>query len=212
MSFKLYPRVERIGASAICNDFEQQIAYQAYVALMQSLAWDLPTQQGELDLPPKADVRINDTAAVIVAEGQTAQLVPMRWSFPPGRPGGAPVFNFRSENRSFGASRRCVVPASAFFEFTAPDDPAQKRKDKWRFEAADGGILGIAGLWRPPEGNQPALFTMLTCEPGPDIAPIHTRQIVLLPPPEWRTWLALTAPEKALLKPTPQGVLRVRAE
>ncbi len=135
----------------------------------------------------------------------------MRWSFPPpeGRKGG-PVFNFRSEGRSFANSRRCLVPASAFFEFTTPDDPKQKRKDKWRFTRTDGWWMAIAGLWKPAEGNHPALFTLLTTDAGPDIAPIHTRQIIPLEPGDWRAWLSLSRPEAEILRPTPAGVLQVR--
>jgi putative SOS response-associated peptidase YedK len=194
----------------MCNDFEQAIAYQAYVEAMQREGWEIPAHQSELDLELKADVRVNDMAAVIVAEGRRAELVPMRWSFPPpaGRRGG-PVFNFRSDGRSFAGSRRCLVPASAFYEFTTPADPRQKRKDKWRFERADGAWMALAGLWRPAEGNQPALFTLLTCAPGPDVAPIHDRQIIPVEFGDWRAWLALTKPEAELLKPTPGGALKV---
>jgi putative SOS response-associated peptidase YedK len=177
---------------------------------MGKLEWGKPTPHGELDLPEKADVRISDTAAVIVGDAAAAELVPMRWSFPPARPGTGPVFNFRSEGRSFANPRRCLIPASAFFEFTAPADPKQKRKDKWRFSRVDGDWMGIAGLWRPGEGNQPPTFTMLTCDPGPDIAPLHNRQIVLLEPQDWRAWLTLSHPEAELLRPTPGGVLQLK--
>jgi hypothetical protein len=37
-------------------------------------------------------------------------------------------------------------------------------------------------------GAAPA-FTMLTCEPGPDVAPIHNRQIVVLDRDQWTAWL-----------------------
>ena len=196
-------------SGAICNDFEQRIAYQAYVEAMQAEAWHMPTRQSDLDLPLKDDVRINDTAAVIVADGDAAELVPMRWSFPPARAGG-PVFNFRSEGRSFANSRRCLVPASAFFEFTTPEDPRQKRKDKWRFTRIDGQWMAMAGLWRPPEGNQPALFTLLTCDAGPDIAPIHRRQIIPLERDKWRAWLTLSRAEAELLTPVAAGTMAAR--
>lgn len=70
---------------------------------------------------------------------------------------------------------------------------AKARKDKWEFTAADGRLLCVTGLWRrgvvPPMGTDGAgvpphggeAFTMLTCAPGPDIAPYHSRQIVLMP-------------------------------
>ena len=65
--------------------------------------------------------------------------------------------------------------------------------------------FAIAGLWREAE-NGP-VFTMLTTEPGPDIAPIHDRQIVILLPHQWSAWVYLTKPEAELLKPLPAGTL-----
>lgn len=193
----------------MCNDFEQKIAYQAYVNAIAFEGWAPPPVGGEFALQPLDHVRISDTCAVVVAEGETAVLQPMRWSFPPGRPGAGPVFNFRSEGRSFAASRRCLVPASAFYEFTPPEDPKQKRKDRWRFERVDQAPMALAGLWRPAEGNQPAVFTLLTCDAGPDIAPIHKRQIIPLEPGRRRAWLELSRPEAELLTPTPAGTLKV---
>ena len=82
---------------------------------------------------------------------------------PPPRPKASPAFNFRSEGRRFGESRRCLLPASAFFEFTGTTYP----KAKHRFALADADVMAIAGLWREGQGNQPPSFTMLTTEPGP---------------------------------------------
>jgi putative SOS response-associated peptidase YedK len=141
-----------------------------------------------------------------------AVLTPMRWSFPPARPGAGPVFNFRSEGRHFRPEQRCLIPASAFFEFTVADDPKSKRKDRWRFERADGDWIGIAGLWKPGEGNHPPVFTMLTCEPGPDVAAVHKRQIVVLETQDWRAWLAAERPEDEVLHPSPAGTFTVRRD
>ena len=58
------------------------------------------------------------------------------------------------------------------------------------------------------EGNA-AAFTMLTCEPGPDVAPIHNRQIVVLDRSKWAAWLNSQTAEKDLLKPSPPGSLKV---
>jgi putative SOS response-associated peptidase YedK len=63
------------------------------------------------------------------------------------------------------------VPASHFFEFTGTKSP----KSKWKFTKAGEDWFCFAGLWRPmPEGGE--AFTLLTTEPGPDVAPIHDRQ------------------------------------
>jgi putative SOS response-associated peptidase YedK len=50
---------------------------------------------------------------------------------------------------------------------------------------------------------------MLTCEPGPDVAPIHNRQIVVLERSEWSAWLNPETAEQDLLKPSPPGSLTV---
>jgi putative SOS response-associated peptidase YedK len=50
---------------------------------------------------------------------------------------------------------------------------------------------------------------MLTTAPGPDVAPIHDRQVVVLRPEDWRHWLHLTKPEADLLRPLPAGSLAV---
>lgn len=79
-------------------------------------------------------------------------------------------------------------------------------KSKWLFTAA-GASLGtdffcVAGLVRDDR------FTMLTTEPGPDIAPYHDRQIVILPRERWAEWLR-PSPETPPLRPLPAGSLAV---
>lgn len=69
-------------------------------------------------------------------------------------------------------------------------------------------ILAITGLWRYDAKTGDA-FTMLTTAPGPDIAPFHDRQVVVLPVQEWASWLYLDKPEAELLKPLPAGSLTV---
>src|SRR3954449_5133034 len=96
---------------------------------------------------------------------------------------GRDLINMRSEHRRFPRGR-CLVPVSHFYEFTGKRSP----KDKWRFTKVGEDWFCIAWLWRPVEGDA-AAFTMLTCEPGPDVAPIHNRQIVVLDRSEWAAWL-----------------------
>jgi putative SOS response-associated peptidase YedK len=121
-----------------------------------------------------------------------------------GRPGGAPV-NFRSEGRHFSSSNRCIIPASAFFEFTGKKYP----KAKHRFGLRGSPITAIAGLWKEGHGNHPPSFTTLTTAPGPDVIPYHNRQVVVLRPEDWPAWLHLTKTEAELLRPLAQGSLDV---
>ncbi|MBV8651462.1 MAG: SOS response-associated peptidase family protein, partial [Alphaproteobacteria bacterium] len=66
-----------------------------------------------------------------------------------------------------------------------------------------------AGIWREGAGNRPPSFAMLTTEPGPDVNPYHNRQVVVLRPEDWVSWLRLTRPEGELLRPLPAGALAV---
>ncbi|EIU3494371.1 SOS response-associated peptidase [Pseudomonas aeruginosa] len=58
-------------------------------------------------------------------------------------------------------SRHCIIPATAIYE---PDWRSGKAVPT-RISRADGGLLGIAGLWehwRSPEGEDVLSYTMLT--------------------------------------------------
>jgi len=55
----------------------------------------------------------------------------------------------------------------------------------------------------------PEAFTLLTTAPGPDVAPVHDRQMVILERDDWSAWLDLTRPEAELLRPLPAGSLQV---
>jgi putative SOS response-associated peptidase YedK len=189
----------------MCNDYEQHVRWAEYRRLMQALDLAIPSHQTELDLPQADDIRINDMGPVMRAAGEKVELVPMTFAFTPARPGGAPVFNFRSEGRHFANSNRCLIPASAFFEFTGKKYP----KAKHRFALKGSTITAIAGLWREAQGNHPPTFTMLTTTPGPDVAPFHNRQVVVLQPENWSAWLHLTKPETELLRPLSEGSLEV---
>jgi putative SOS response-associated peptidase YedK len=110
-------------------------------------------------------------------------------------------FPFRSTPIS---SRSMSYPGLAFFEFTGTKSP----KSKWKFTKAGEDWFCFAGLWRPmPEGGE--AFTLLTTAPGPDVAPIHDRQMVVLNRSEWSAWLEQTGNEAAILRSLPAGSLSV---
>jgi putative SOS response-associated peptidase YedK len=71
-------------------------------------------------------------------------------------------------------------------------------------------LLGIAGLIRSSPGIGEA-FTMLTTGPGPDVAAYHNRQVAVLPPTAWRSWLDHSAPAAELIRPLPVGSVTVCA-
>jgi putative SOS response-associated peptidase YedK len=189
----------------MCNDYRLKGDIEAIRQVFEAMHVRIRFPEGIPNLAPRDDVRITDMAPIVrVAEG-AADLVQRRWSWP--APNGKPVYNFRSEGRDF-ASGRCLIPADGFYEFTRHSDPKSKRKHKWLFTLKDAPLFCIAGLWRNA-GDIGEAFTMLTTEPGPDVAPYHSRQIVVLPPADWARWLDPAVDPRDLLRPLPAGSLEV---
>ncbi len=189
----------------MCNSYEQRVGWQGYQDMLRHLTIDMPAWQGEHDLIPADMVRISDTAPVMAASDGMAKLAPMRFGLPPKGPISGPIFNFRSNGRRFDKDQRCIIPASAFFGHSCKRYP----KRRHRFTLAGHPFMGIAGIWRRGQGDQPPAFAMLTTEPGPDVAPFHSRQIVVVPPEDWWAWLVMTRPESELLRALPAGSLKV---
>lgn len=188
----------------MCNDYEQHVAYAQYAQALRRLELSAPAAESAAALPQADDIRIGDLGSVVRAAGNGVELVQMKFGWPPPRPKAGPIFNFKSDNRHFDNSRRCLIVLSGFFEFTGTTYP----KAKHRFSLKDSPLMAIAGLWS--EADDGALsFTMLTTAPGPDIAPYHDRQVCVLRPEDWAAWLFLTRPEAELLRPLPAGSLLV---
>jgi putative SOS response-associated peptidase YedK len=191
----------------MCNLYTQTKSVDEVARIFRDLQMPIVFPEGLPNLAPR-DIAITDPG-VIVRRAQTDagsyDLLVRRWSWPGA--GGKPVYNFRSDGREF-PSGRCLIVADGFYEFTASSDPKQKRKDRWLFTSADAGMLGIAGLTRtvPDIGEA---YTMLTTEPGEDVAPYHRRQIAVVPQDAWRAWLDGSVPAADLLKPLPAGFLVV---
>ena len=96
------------------------------------------------------------------------------------------------------ARRRCLVPASAWYEWTG----AQGSKVKHRFARADGRAIWFAGLWDrcvTPDAGELTSFTILTGPSAGWLADYHDRAPVILEPEEWTTWLDPLADVSGLL-------------
>jgi putative SOS response-associated peptidase YedK len=189
----------------MCNLYTQSKSVDEVARVFRDLRLPISFPEGAPNLQSK-DIAITDPGPIVRATSDGGfELVVRRWSWP--GPSGKPVYNFRSEGRDF-SSGRCLIVADGFYEFTTPAEPKQKRKDRWLFTAASEPLIGIAGLVRDAPGIGQA-FTMLTTEPGPDVAPYHGRQIAVLPSADWRSWLDYSRSAKDLLRPLPGGSLEV---
>ena len=192
----------------MCSDYRTRVELVGVEKALAQAGIALAYPEGRPNMEPRDSVRITDRAPILRASSSGAagaELVQRRWSWP--GPGGKPVYNFRSDGREF-SSGRCLIVADGFYEFTKHTDPKSKRKHKWLFTLKGTEWFGIAGLWRTsPEVGE--AFTMLTAEPGPDVAPFHNRQIIVLPPSAFAQWLDPRAPAKDVLRPLAAGSLHV---
>jgi putative SOS response-associated peptidase YedK len=177
----------------MCNEFRSERSLDELLRMFGELSLPLDWEGGAPNLQPRPSIRPTDPAPIVVGRDGGVRLRELRWGFPGPR---GPVINFRSDGRRF-PSGRCLVPIDGFYEFTGAKAP----KSKWLFEAADGQPLGVAGLIRDDR------FTLLTCPPGPDIAPYHDRQIAILPREHWAAWLG--AGQEPPIAPAPAGTLKV---
>jgi putative SOS response-associated peptidase YedK len=187
----------------MCNDYGNRVPYSAYVEAFSHLKLRIFAPRGAPNLEPRDDIRPTDKAPIFRRHSEGIELAEVRWGFasPPKRP---PVINFKSEGRRF-TKGRCLVPASHFYEFTGTKYP----KSKWKFTKAGEDWFCFAGLWREAVGDTPEAFTLLTTVPGPDVAPIHNRQMVILERKDRTAWLDLTKPEAELLQPLAARSLNV---
>lgn len=126
-------------------------------------------------------------------------------------PGGRPLLNARVETaagrpafREAWAGRRAAVPADGFYEW---EGPASDRRPSWLHPRA-GGTLLLAALWGEAPGGGPG-FTLLTTAASADVARLHDRMPLLVPPALLDAWLAdgpppaLPAPRAGLLAARP---------
>jgi putative SOS response-associated peptidase YedK len=175
------------------------------------------------------------SAVPVVHETREGERVAtlMRWGLVPHWARDAAIGHKLNNARSEGAAdkpsfrqalrrRRCLLPASGFYEWQAPPPGAPKsaRKQPWYFSAAPGaaapGLLAMAGLfeaWRPCEDAEWLLTCcVLTTAPNGVMAPIHDRMPVLLAPGDWARWLDRGLQDAAavsdLLRPCPEAWLQ----
>lgn len=192
----------------MCNDYRLEVEIASIMADFDDLKIKIETPEGTPNVPSRADIKMTDTAPIVRSvEGArgAGELVNRRWSWP--GQNSKPVYNFRSEGREF-TSGRCLILADGFYEFTKPEDPKQKLKNKWLFTMADHTWFCIAGIWRShPEVGE--AFTMLTMDAGEDVAPYHHRQIIPLTRDQWVDWLDPTVPAADVLRLLPKGSLPV---
>lgn len=212
--------------------------------------YSLTASQGDLEalfaaawpaVEPDDDVRPTDGVLALGSDGVPRKLqwglVP-RWASDPSV--GQRLINARSETaaekpsfREAFRKRRCILPASAFYEWReeplvrGDDQPAlfdppaparggKTRKRRYRF-STDAPAFAIAGLWETwhaPDGSDLLTCTLLTTAANAAVRPFHDRMPSILRPEDVPIWLdeGIASEEKllGLLGGPDAGAMRVQ--
>jgi putative SOS response-associated peptidase YedK len=162
--------------------------------------------------------------AIRTAAGGVRAAAAIQWGLVPrwarDTSGGGRLANARADGvaakpsfREAFRHRRCIVPASGFYEWQT----VGRLKFPWYFSRPDGAPLALAGIWEAwHSAAGPALetFSLITTEPNDVVRPLHDRMPVILTGEALDRWLdpSIHEPERLqpLLVPLPSALLRAQ--
>lgn len=87
--------------------------------------------------------------------------------------------------------RRCLVPASGFYEWDRRESPRQP----YYFYPEHGDFMALAGIWEHwlhPTGSEILSVSLVTRPADETVGRIHHRMPVILPESSWASWLDTT--------------------
>lgn len=191
----------------MCGRFALTLPDDAMAALFQAAPGN--------DLPDLPNYNICPTTRIhtVTSENGHRRLRPMRWGFLPHwyrTPSDGPLLiNARADGvaekpafRAAARERRCLIPASGFYEWTKD---AEGRRLPWYIRPAKGEILALAGIWQVwDRGDAPfATCAIVTTEANAAMSAIHHRMPVILAPGDWPLWLGEAGKGAAALMHAP---------
>ncbi len=175
------------------------------------------------NFPPRYNIAPAQPIAVVrLVEGKR-QFVLVRWGLLPSwvkdPRSFALLINARGETvqdkpafRAAMRRRRCLVPADGFYEWKQ----AGGGKQPYYIRPAAGGPMAFAGLWETwtgPNGEEMETAAIVTTTANRQLAPIHDRMPVIVPPEAFDFWLDCAKVDAetaaALIAPAREGLLEV---
>ncbi|HIN48198.1 MAG TPA: SOS response-associated peptidase [Deltaproteobacteria bacterium] len=166
--------------------------------------------QSEMILEPRYNICPSQRIPVIIQQNGFRTLEMREWGLIPfwaKEPN--PMINARSETAAEKPSfrhafmkRRCLIPASGFYEWAKEG----RQKQPYFIRLKNESPMAFAGLWEEwltPEGENRRTCAILTVVANSFMQKIHHRMPVILTPSSGALWLDLsgtgTSPEKLLL-------------
>ena len=192
----------------MCGRYDNLIAREAYRTVFKAV------RLSQSNYPPRYNIAPTDEIPIVRIDPRDGEreLVMARWGLVPGwmkeKPK-VPHINARAETvhekplfREAFAKRRCLIPATGFYEW-------QKRaggKQPYRYRRKDLEPFAFAGLWEFTRINGQELLSaaIIVGEANSLVAQVHDRMPVILLPEDYDRWLDSAAPldeVRAMLKP-----------
>ncbi len=109
--------------------------------------------------------------------------------------------------------RRCLVPASAFYEWKKLD---AKTRKPYTFSLGDRSLFAFAGVWdawKDGDGRWLQSFSIVTTEANELVSAVHPRMPVILDSHDYERWLSREAslsPPVDLLRPYDSTAMEMR--
>ena len=169
------------------------------------------------DFPPRYNIAPTQPIAIVREEHHARRFALARWGLVPAWVEDPKRFslliNARTEGildkPAFGAAmkyRRCLVPASGFYEWRRQG----KAKQPFWVKPERGGVIAFAGLWETwsdRDGGEIDSACIVTTSANATVAPIHARMPVVIAPENFELWLTGEADAaNALLRPAPDDL------
>ena len=169
-----------------------------------------------IHLQPRYNIAPSQDVAIVRAAAQARELAYLRWGLVPAwsreEKTRYSMINARADTiadkpsyREPFRKRRCLVPASGFYEWRK----MSHGKQPYRIGRTDNGIMALAGLWEHWEGEGKSVdsCSIIVTEANDCIRPVHDRMPVILDPDQFDAWLNPDNGDaetlKAMLQPYP---------
>jgi putative SOS response-associated peptidase YedK len=174
-----------------------------------------------VEFPPRYNIAPTQPIAVVRIENRQRRFALVRWGLVPPWVKDPRAFgllvNARSESAATNgafkgalAYRRCLVPASGFYEWRKdPANPKGRRKP-YVLRPRNGGVIALAGLWETwlgADGSEIDTGCILTSAANDTVAAIHDRMPVIIGPGDFERWLTSAEPVGDLMRPAANDLL-----
>ncbi len=138
----------------------------------------------------------SQTSPVIIESKGERRMGLMKWGFK--LPNSTrPIINSRSETihekkmfKEAFEKRRCIIPASGFFEWSDYTD--EKPKPQYKISVPDQPIMCMAGIYTKVVGDEGQIdwvFSIVTRDANEGMSAIHPRMPLILSEPDLTRWL-----------------------